>query len=102
MIRRPPRSTLFPYTTLFRSTVVEFANAYEYLAVNGTLTAVGTSASPISFTSASATPAAGSWGHTSYPQSPSPIQFPLLPFQNKGYYWVATVFVQGSSPTFDH
>src|SRR2546427_11374210 len=24
MIRRPPRSTLFPYTTLFRSWVVEF------------------------------------------------------------------------------
>src|SRR2546428_10139693 len=23
MIRRPPRSTLFPYTTLFRSTVVQ-------------------------------------------------------------------------------
>src|SRR5436189_2853030 len=27
MIRRPPRSTLFPYTTLFRS---EFLPAYEY------------------------------------------------------------------------
>src|SRR3712207_7522567 len=25
MIRRPPRSTLFPYTTLFRSTVVDLA-----------------------------------------------------------------------------
>src|SRR2546422_3190046 len=25
MIRRPPRSTLFPYTTLFRSTVLESA-----------------------------------------------------------------------------
>src|SRR5258707_11979401 len=25
MIRRPPRSTLFPYTTLFRSHVVHFA-----------------------------------------------------------------------------
>src|SRR5256886_17046797 len=25
MIRRPPRSTLFPYTTLFRSVVVGFA-----------------------------------------------------------------------------
>src|SRR3712207_7090336 len=25
MIRRPPRSTLFPYTTLFRSDVLEFA-----------------------------------------------------------------------------
>src|SRR2546422_4606718 len=27
MIRRPPRSTLFPYTTLFRSQAGEFANA---------------------------------------------------------------------------
>src|SRR2546430_9584667 len=26
MIRRPPRSTLFPYTTLFRSTVVSADN----------------------------------------------------------------------------
>src|SRR5260370_32134602 len=26
MIRRPPRSTLFPYTTLFRSYVVSFAH----------------------------------------------------------------------------
>src|SRR5258707_7224840 len=25
MIRRPPRSTLFPYTTLFRSVLVHFA-----------------------------------------------------------------------------
>src|SRR2546422_3244031 len=25
MIRRPPRSTLFPYTTLFRSTVLTFS-----------------------------------------------------------------------------
>src|SRR3712207_6964237 len=27
MIRRPPRSTLFPYTTLFRSVVVEDVHA---------------------------------------------------------------------------
>src|SRR3712207_9195120 len=27
MIRRPPRSTLFPYTTLFRSVLSEFAGA---------------------------------------------------------------------------
>src|SRR2546430_14754934 len=26
MIRRPPRSTLFPYTTLFRSNIAEFCN----------------------------------------------------------------------------
>src|SRR5258705_13163965 len=29
MIRRPPRSTLFPYTTLFRSAFVEWANVHS-------------------------------------------------------------------------
>src|SRR5258708_23459923 len=29
MIRRPPRSTLFPYTTLFRSQLRYYANAEE-------------------------------------------------------------------------
>src|SRR3712207_7800945 len=29
MIRRPPRSTLFPYTTLFRSSPVPAARLYE-------------------------------------------------------------------------
>src|SRR5689334_24643711 len=27
MIRRPPRSTLFPYTTLFRSSLLDFPDA---------------------------------------------------------------------------
>src|SRR5258708_29881287 len=31
MIRRPPRSTLFPYTTLFRSHETELANLPERL-----------------------------------------------------------------------
>src|SRR2546429_6410564 len=30
MIRRPPRSTLFPYTTLFRSAVGQTYNQYGY------------------------------------------------------------------------
>src|SRR2546430_11393791 len=29
MIRRPPRSTLFPYTTLFRSILIAFVGAKE-------------------------------------------------------------------------
>src|SRR2546425_3571958 len=33
MIRRPPRSTLFPYTTLFRSVVI--SPLYEYLRTPG-------------------------------------------------------------------
>src|SRR3712207_7443575 len=32
MIRRPPRSTLFPYTTLFRSTLAEEDPTYEDIA----------------------------------------------------------------------
>src|SRR3712207_8465372 len=35
MIRRPPRSTLFPYTTLFRSSRYRVANANEALIVAG-------------------------------------------------------------------
>src|SRR4051812_49783716 len=35
MIRRPPRSTLFPYTTLFRSTlvIIMVANKYAFLQI---------------------------------------------------------------------
>src|SRR5258708_28854885 len=33
MIRRPPRSTLFPYTTLFRSVLVIFAQ--DFLPLDG-------------------------------------------------------------------
>src|SRR5258708_31492586 len=35
MIRRPPRSTLFPYTTLFRSSIKIVAPLEPQLAVNG-------------------------------------------------------------------
>src|SRR6266849_7043315 len=42
LIRRPPRSTLFPYTTLFRSTIVERANSVSHprgVCLRGVLTA---------------------------------------------------------------
>src|SRR3712207_9011894 len=37
MIRRPPRSTLFPYTTLFRSAVVAGEHAQDALVADGQL-----------------------------------------------------------------
>src|SRR5438046_10740655 len=42
MIRRPPRSTLFPYTTLFRSTLDYITNAWNnfYRAINTANTAL--------------------------------------------------------------
>src|SRR2546430_12077366 len=33
MIRRPPRSTLFPYTTLFRSETIRFTQEVERVAL---------------------------------------------------------------------
>src|SRR3712207_8427380 len=46
MIRRPPRSTLFPYTTLFRSAVRGLLSAFSSLArrIIGVSTAVGATA----------------------------------------------------------
>src|SRR2546428_6594924 len=42
MIRRPPRSTLFPYTTLFRSTRIEAEKAEApVLLANGNLVTSG-------------------------------------------------------------
>src|SRR2546421_8166907 len=40
MIRRPPRSTLFPYTTLFRSDVVEDVGPRRRMPARGALRAV--------------------------------------------------------------
>src|SRR2546427_7071205 len=37
MIRRPPRSTLFPYTTLFRSRVTEELDALSVMGISNTL-----------------------------------------------------------------
>src|SRR3712207_8690539 len=37
MIRRPPRSTLFPYTTLFRSRVAELVEAFNFNDLGGAL-----------------------------------------------------------------
>src|SRR3712207_8145739 len=43
MIRRPPRSTLFPYTTLFRSLREPLERACKQLASRGLTLAVGVS-----------------------------------------------------------
>src|SRR5438132_6630631 len=58
MVRRPPRSTLFPYTTLFRSTIGqgrwqhpfhEHANHVRILARDGNLVLSGAIANTISY-----------------------------------------------------
>src|SRR2546429_4648938 len=44
MIRRPPRSTLFPYTTLFRSVAIDADEPEAYYALATVLTRSGRSA----------------------------------------------------------
>src|SRR5258708_10289205 len=40
MIRRPPRSTLFPYTTLFRSTLGDLNSLFEQVFVQKSVLAI--------------------------------------------------------------
>src|SRR5256885_11270950 len=48
MIRRPPRSTLFPYTTLFRSILVIDVGLFgRSWALRGALTILSTTSSPL-------------------------------------------------------
>src|SRR3712207_7146990 len=41
MIRRPPRSTLFPYTTLFRSGILPMGSGNDYVKALGVGTDLG-------------------------------------------------------------
>src|SRR5258708_18281891 len=73
MIRRPPRSTLFPYTTLFRSTIVTHA---FYLAIEGGTNR--TSGLTVAGEGAANREQIRSQEHTSELQSPDHIVCPLL------------------------
>src|SRR2546430_8888546 len=80
MIRRPPRSTLFPYTTLFRSKRLVSLLGGGPLARLGAITtgtACSTSSSPATFTTIS-TILSRSEEHTSELQSQSNLVCRLL------------------------
>src|SRR5256885_9848586 len=79
MIRRPPRSTLFPYTTLFRSLITKIAKAFRELIALGWV-----EPKPVKFFGAQATgcspisDAVRSEEHTSELQSPCNLVCRLL------------------------
>src|SRR5256885_7175546 len=74
MIRRPPRSTLFPYTTLFRSPSATWASPAALF----TPTAVTSTAWSPERTTVAASPAIRSEEHTSELQSPCNLVCRLL------------------------
>src|SRR3712207_8811928 len=69
MIRRPPRSTLFPYTTLFRSTRQDAARPGRGNAVGPPASSIRRSAKPMPPTAVASRKAARSEEHTSELQS---------------------------------
>src|SRR2546430_3992645 len=69
MIRRPPRSTLFPYTTLFRSTSYFLTLTFYFTPINST------SNTSVAFAGICG---GGSEEHTSELQSQSKLVCPLL------------------------
>src|SRR5688572_32293365 len=78
MIRRPPRSTLFPYTTLFRSRPADGAEVAARLAVLGGLALVAPAAPPRPSPSTRPVSLTRSEEHTSELQSQSNLVCRLL------------------------
>src|SRR2546429_2723545 len=69
MIRRPPRSTLFPYTTLFRSALKFQSQTRSQPPCDATLTGLGVLAVYISISDEKPAPLRRSEEHTSELQS---------------------------------
>src|SRR3712207_6868027 len=88
MIRRPPRSTLFPYTTLFRSdqSVVRFSRTRISPVLRQPNTATARSSLPSPLKSAACTSATRSEEHTSELQSRQYLVCRLLLEKKKTQY----------------
>src|SRR5256885_9293432 len=82
MIRRPPRSTLFPYTTLFRSGCMRFAGACRCRVESGEVAVIARREQSRQHTRVEATvrprPTGRSEEHTSELQSPCNLVCRLL------------------------
>src|SRR5258708_16408131 len=98
MIRRPPRSTLFPYTTLFRSSVVEAGHLirvarYQYLPSFGLDFFYGINANQFTWrTEYQAEPR--SEEHTSELQSPDHLVCRLLLEKKKTSIYLRLIYQQ--------
>src|SRR3712207_7529129 len=96
MIRRPPRSTLFPYTTLFRSTVESFTvSLFESIVENVTLLSTPVDLSVVIVV-------VRSEEHTSELQSRQYLVCRLLLEKKKQPLAIPTLFTNCSPPSYPH
>lgn len=85
--------------------VVVKANQYKRILINGTLTAVGTEAQPITFTSNQATPTAGYWRSIYFNTgSTGQLSYVTVSYggQNDSASGYANIYVNESYPSMDH
>src|SRR5258708_13170319 len=85
MIRRPPRSTLFPYTTLFRS-VATFGGSWKFIITFGVIMAIWIIVNTVILLSRAFDPYPRSEEHTSELQSPDHLVCRLLLEKKKNTY----------------
>ena len=82
------------------------SNATFSLIVNGTLSAVGTSGSPIIMTTSNLTPAPGQWGGlrfgTGAGPSASQITYVTVSYAGNLTSFPSGIYINGSSPTFNN
>src|SRR2546430_12108069 len=90
MIRRPPRSTLFPYTTLFRSWGCDFGGGRAWVRSPLSSVALGAGGASEPATEASPEAPTRSEEHTSELQSQSNIVCRLLLEKKKNTYQMRT------------
>src|SRR2546426_8886188 len=100
MIRRPPRSTLFPYTTLFRSLIPTIAVPVVLLGTFAILSAAGFSINTLSMF-AMVLAIGRSEEHTSELQSPCNLVCRLLLEKKKNQTWPSHT-TTARSPVLDH
>src|SRR2546425_6302714 len=86
MIRRPPRSTLFPYTTLFRSTLMMGVGVYKIPNIDLQSTCVFTNTTTVAAYRGAGRPEARSEEHTSELQSLAYLVCRLLLEKKKKQY----------------
>src|SRR2546422_11106971 len=91
MIRRPPRSTLFPYTTLFRSTLIPDTPVTGIRVTGGQVEGVATSAGEIS--ARIVVDAAGAWARAV--AELAAVRAPIVPVRHQLYI---TEPIAGSRP----
>src|SRR5256885_12277891 len=78
MIRRPPRSTLFPYTTLFRSRSSQVKRKLRTLSRSASAVRIASSSEQLSSRMPNSSPPRRSEEHTSELQSPCNLVCRLL------------------------